>query len=232
MNYLLFDIGGTKTRLAVSRDGNTFEEPLIIETPRYFNEGIEVISEAALKLCDNSIDKAIGGIAGSLNREKTGLYRAPNLLDWEQKNFVEELSAKLDCKILIENDTAIVGLGEAVAGAGQAFNIVVYITISTGVNGVKISSKKIDENVFGFEIGHQILDVSTHLDRTESKGEFESFVSGREVEKRLGKPSEVENEQEWRKIAQYAAVGIFNTTLHWSPEVIILGGIDNEKNSN
>lgn len=225
MSYLLFDIGGTRTRLAVSRDKLSFDEPIFIETPQDFNQAIEILGEKALEICGGKIEKAVGGIAGSLDREKTGVYRAPNLIYWEQKNFVEEFGKKIKASVKIENDTAMVGLGEAVAGAGKIYNLIVYITVSTGVNGAKISNKQIDENVFGFEIGHQIVDMSTHLDMTTNKGELEDFISGRETEKRLGvKADEITDEKEWRKIAEWTAVGIYNSVLHWSPDVVVLGG--------
>lgn len=222
MADLLFDIGGTRTRLAATTEGG-FSEPVFIETPQKFEEAVELIAKEAKKVCGDQIGRAVGGLAGSLDKEKQGLYRAPNLLDWEQKNFVEALSSQINANVVIENDTAIVGLGEAVHGAGKLYNIIAYITISTGVNGVKIANKKIDENVFGYEIGHQIIDVSTHLDMTENKGELEDYISGRELEKKYKDLKDIE-EKDWRSIAEHAAVGIFNSIVHWSPEVVILGG--------
>lgn len=226
MNYLLFDIGGTNSRFAMSTDGLTFSEPKIVDTPKDFDEAIELFSGIAQEISGGKIDRAGGGIAGALDSSKTGLYRSPNLPLWENKNFVEAFSNKINSSVHIENDTAIVGLGEAVAGAGRLYNIVVYITISTGVNGAKINEKQIDENVSGFEIGHQIIDFDNSQNiGSSNKGTLEDFVSGREVQKRFGvHPKEIKDEKEWRKIAEWAAIGIYNTVLHWSPEVVVLGG--------
>jgi predicted NBD/HSP70 family sugar kinase len=41
--FILFDIGGTNMRVALSRDGETFEEPRIIPTPKDFDAGMLAI---------------------------------------------------------------------------------------------------------------------------------------------------------------------------------------------
>jgi len=223
--YLLFDIGGSRSRFAVS-DGEKFAKPEIIDTPKNFDEAINKFSKVAKKICDGKIEKAAGGIAGPLNREKTGIINAPNLSEWNGKNFVKTFSEKIDASVYIENDTAIVGLGEATAGPGKNFKIVVYITISTGVNGVRIIDKKIDRNVFGFEIGRQIIDFDNSMKAGSSGlGDLEDFISGRETKKKYGKhPKEIKEPHVWREIAEWASIGIYNTVLHWSPEIVILGG--------
>lgn len=224
--HLLFDIGGTKTRLAVTHDLETFNEPEILETPANFDEAVALIAEAGLALCNNKIARAAGGIAGTLNKDKSGLAHAPNLAGWEGKDFAQALSGKVSAPVNIENDTAIVGLGEAVAGAGKGYNIVVYFTISTGVNGAKISNQQIDENVGGFEVGHQIIDFDNSANMGSSgKGILEDFISGRETQKKYGvPPKEVTEEGIWERYAKWAAVGVYNTVLHWSPELVIFGG--------
>jgi len=224
--HLLFDIGGSRTRLAVSHDLESFEEPFIMDTPKNFDKAVEAIAAKTLRLCGGSVARAAGGIAGTLNREKTGLGRAPNLKGWEGRDFAGELSKKINSPVHIENDTAIVGLGEAVYGPGRGHDIVVYITISTGVNGAKISGQKIDENVFGFEVGHQIIDFDNSQGIGSTKrGTLEDFISGRETEKRYGTaPKEIEEEGIWERYAEWASYGVYNTILHWSPEIVIFGG--------
>jgi predicted NBD/HSP70 family sugar kinase len=72
--YILFDIGGTKTRIAASKNLESFGEPVIISTPESFEEGIEVITKTVKELCGGeTLEAAAGGIAASLNREKTEL---------------------------------------------------------------------------------------------------------------------------------------------------------------
>ena len=48
--YILFDIGGTNMRVALSRDGITFGEPKIIPTPKDFDAGMLALKNLATEL--------------------------------------------------------------------------------------------------------------------------------------------------------------------------------------
>lgn len=220
-NYLLFDIGGTKTRISISQDQASFGKTVIFPTPEKIEEGVEKIVETAEQLCNGKIDVAAGGIAGPLNKEKNGIVNAPNLHGWNNKNFVQSLENLLETKVYIENDTALVGLGEAVYGTGKDKRIVAYVTISTGMNGVRVVDRKIEENVFGFEIGRQIIDYKSHP----VVPYFEEMVSGGGIRRQTGKdPRFIDDKDFWEEKARLLAFGLNNTIVHWSPEVVILGG--------
>jgi len=225
--YLLFDIGGTNTRLAISQNGTSFSSTKIYPTPREFDEGISILSKFFLEELKNlSPGVIVGGIAGPLNKEKSLSTNPPNLPGWQNKPLQKTLSSQFSCPVFLENDTALAGLGEASVGAGKSHNLVAYLTISTGVNGVRVVHKKIEENAFGFEIGHQILDLDNSLNLgTSGRGELEDFISGREVAKRFNSdPAKITDQSVWNQIAEFLSVGITNTILYWSPEIIILGG--------
>jgi len=215
--YLLFDIGGTKTRLAAS-DGYFIDHIEVLETPQNFDEAIPLLGRIAHELSDEKYTLAVGGLAGALSEDKKGLFDPPNLPGWHGRNFVEGFSSYLNAPVTIENDTALVGLGEAVEGAGKGFSIVMYMTISTGVNAVKIHDKRIDENTRGFETGKQIIDIA-------SGATLESFISGSSLTTRFQiDPYEIEDRSIWEDVERIAATGVFNSVLHWSPEVVVLGG--------
>ena len=54
MSYVLFDIGGTKTRVAVSEDLQTFSEVKKFPTENDFKKGVANIVAAAKELADAS----------------------------------------------------------------------------------------------------------------------------------------------------------------------------------
>lgn len=222
---LLFDIGGTKMRLACSQDGVTFSDPEIIETPKKFEDGMTSFVGLAKKIAsDKTITAVSGGVAGPLNSDKTMLSNSPNLPGWIDKPLVQTISNALNAPVYLENDTAMVGLGEAVTGAGRKKNIVAYVTISTGVNGVRIVNKKIDASVFGFEIGHQIIN-GIDISNDPQQGRLGQYISGKWVEEKYNKkPWEIDDPKTWDEIARWTAYGMINTAVYWSPEVIILGG--------
>ncbi len=218
--YILFDIGATKMRVASSIDGKKIKEIKIVSTPDTFVEGIGMFQKLATELAGKrTIKAAAGGIAGSLDRKKGILFNPPNLPDWKNKPFKKALEKALGTKnIYIENDTAIVGLGEATKGAGKKNAIVAYITISTGVNGVRTVDGAIDRSAMGFEIGHQIIGGSP--DKT-----LESYIGANAISKKYGMPaSEIKDSMIWEMAHMHLAYGIHNTILHWSPDVVILGG--------
>jgi len=225
--YILFDIGGTKMRIAASRDCKEFGEPKIVKTPKDFDEGMRVFKEIAQELCaGEKIEMAGGGIAGPLDKEKTKLLNSPNLPDWVNKPLKNELAKMLGAPVHIANDSAIVGLGEAVAGAGKGHDIVAYITVSTGVGGARIVNGKIDHRVYGFEPGHQIIDADHTLCPKCKSGQFEDLVSGTATERRFGmKAYEVKDPDLWSvELPHWISYGLVNTILHWSPNAVVLGG--------
>ncbi|MBI2314469.1 ROK family protein, partial [Candidatus Daviesbacteria bacterium] len=157
--FLVFDIGGTNMRLAVSRDGKNIEEPKILKTPKDFDEGMLLFKKTALNLSDGEkIKAAAGGIAGPLDGKKEMLVNSPNLAGWVKKPLKKALEKFFGAPVFIENDAALSGLGEATYGSGQGYKIIVYITISTGVGGARIVNSHIDTNALGFEPGHQIIE--------------------------------------------------------------------------
>ncbi len=228
--FLLFDIGGTKMRIARSRDGEAFDEPIVLKTPLDdFEAGVKMFAAAARELTGGQeIAAAAGGVAGPLNREKTGLVRAPNIPGWVGKPLKSEFERALGTSVLLENDAALAGLGEANAGAGKGFEIVAYVTISTGVGGARIVDGRIDRSRFGFEIGHQIVRMDEADVGSASAGEaghIESYISGTAFAERYGmKAAEVREREAWERASRELAVALNNVAVFWSPEIIVLGG--------
>lgn len=225
--YALFDIGGTKTRVAISRDLRSFEEPIKFDTPERFSDGITAIQNAIRSLAGSRrLLGAAGGIRGPLNHEKTRIMSEIKLLDWVGRPIVDTLGGSLGVPVYLENDTAIVALGEVHFGAGRGYDIVAYHTVSTGVGGARIVHGKIDVTHTGFEPGHQVLDIDRSVLGPLIPHTLENLVSGTALQKRRGvKPYEIaQTDPVWAELAKYLAVGLKNTILYWSPDIIVLGG--------
>ncbi|MDP4007368.1 MAG: ROK family protein [bacterium] len=226
--YLLFDIGGTKFRYAVSRDGETIEEPVILSTPKSFEDAVKVFSKIQKELRGEPLKAVAVGIAGPLDEQRSMLVASPHIVSWVQKPLKKELERIFNVPAYLGNDSMFVGLGEAVHGAGQGYPIVAYLTVSTGVGGARIIEGKEDRSALGFEPGHQIVDFKSDVScgpGCKGKGHLESFVSGTALERRTGKKArEVLDPTIWEELAQVLAVGLNNTVMHWSPDVVVLGG--------
>ncbi len=229
MSYVLFDIGGTKTRVAVSEDLKTISDSVKFDTPKDFSAGTKKIIEEAKKLIGgNKVQAMAGGMRGILNGEKTGIIRDPGmaLSTWEDEPLAEVLEKGLGAKVYLENDAAMVGLGEAVFGAGIGHDIIVYLTVSTGVGGAKIEGGVVDDYSYGFEPGHQILDIDHTILGEDIEPTLENLVSGTALERRMGvKPYDIpQSDAVWDQLAMYLGHGLRNSILYWSPDAIVLGG--------
>ncbi len=217
--YIVADIGGTKTRLAGSYDLLRFGDPVIIDTPREYEEGMKVVGDAAMRIADGAtIEAFAAGVPGALSEDKRSLYGARHLSLWKERDLAGDIEKALSTQVYLENDTAQVGLGEAVYGAGKGVSVVVYITVSTGVNGVRLIDGVIDRG--RTEIGGQYLQVGDSL------RSLEDIVSGSAISEKYGvHPKEIEKDSPiWEELAKITAIGVHNSILHWSPERVVLGG--------
>lgn len=227
--YVVFDIGGTKTRIAITRDLHTIESITKFDTPALFDDAMQLYAQkiATLLPPGERIEAVAGGIRGPLNHEKTKIISETVLVDWVNKPLAAHLEDICVARVVIENDTALVGLGEAHVGAGKGYDIVAYHTVSTGVGGVRIVNGHIDVARSGFEPGKQIIDAdhTLHADLT-TEGTLESLISGEATERRFGKkPYEIaQSDPVWDELAYYLACGLKNTVLYWSPDALVLGG--------
>lgn len=227
--YIVFDIGGTKTRIATSKDLMTLSEPVIYPTPKLYEEALALFVEQSRKLAtDGPIKSIAGGTKGPLSLDKSTFVNPPDLPDWKGRRFKEDLEEKLGVPVHLENDAALSGLGETAFGAALKYptaSIVVYLTVSTGVGGVRITNKQIDPSGLGFEPGHQIIMPDGEKCGCGGFGHLESYVSGTAIEKKYGRKAEsITNPQTWEEIASFLAIGLNNTIVHWSPDLIIVGG--------
>ncbi len=219
--YLLADIGGTKTRIAGTRDMNSFSDPIIFDTPSAYEDGIGKIVETAHAIAGNeSITAMVMGVPGVISHDHDSLVVASNLKAWVGKPLGNDLARALNARVYVENDAAQVGLGEAVYGGGKGASVVVYITVSTGVGGTRIVNGVIDSADTSAEMGHQYVHVGDTLQA------WDEIISGKAIQEKyhmhprdLGK-----NNPLWEELARETAIGIHNAILFWTPDRIVLGG--------
>lgn len=220
--FAVFDVGGTYTRVAVGDNQKIISDIVISPTPMEFDKGLSLIVDVVRTLSQGKkIRAAVGGLAGILDCDHTMVTYGL----WEKKSIKKILEHELQMPVYLENDAALAGLGEAVMGAGKDYMIVGYITVSTDVGGARITHKKIDPGVFGFEPGHQIVDASLSLCKRCTSHTLSAHISGKSIEEHYGcKAEEITDATIWEGVASALAVGLVNTIVHWSPDIMVLGG--------
>jgi glucokinase len=216
MTHIVFDVGGTNVRVARVLNG----VPTDVRKEKTANAPADVvaqIAEASRELAGNEpITAAAGGVAGIIAADGV-VHHSPNLPGWDAYPFGPALREQLGAPVDVRNDADLAGLGEALYGAGKEASIMAYVSVGTGVGGSRICNGRIDPHTFGFEPGHQIVDVANG--RT-----LESLVSGGALQSQHGiHPKELPRDV-WEDLTPILAAGLYNTCVYWSPVALVLGG--------
>lgn len=222
------DIGGTNTRIGASLTGTSIDSVKKFPTASSYKKTLEaIIKEIEILGGGKKIKAIVLGVPGALNKNKTKIVIAPNLPGWKNQSPVKDLSQVFKCKVFMENDTDLGGLGESAYGAGKGYDIVAYLAIGTGFGGSRIVRDRLDVSSQGFEPGHMIINYTAKswLGCGQS-GCLESFVSGLAIKKHynIDKASDCSDDKVWDEIGKLLAVGLVNITTLWSPDCIIIGG--------
>lgn len=220
MLYLLFDIGATHTRLALSNDGQSLAETVTFDTDTTAGGQLRFVNEIRKLVGDRTVTLVAGGAPGTIDRKQGVLIKAFNLPEWGRVDLGGMFRQAYKASLLLENDTAVVGLGEVSQHHGDKAGIIAYMTISTGVNGVRIIDGRIDRSTYGFELGHQLVgEAGAHMIA------LEDVISGHSLQRRYGRlPRAIDDPVVWHAETKHLAVALYNLMVHWSPREIILGG--------
>jgi len=211
---IVFDIGGTKTRIAAVEEDTALRDITIFETDHDPEVGVQNIISTIHKIVgDFPIAAICGGSKGAIDNGV--IKRVNHITRWAGTPLREILEHEFETKVYLMNDVELIGIGEYYYGAGKGIHDMMYLTVSTGVGGSHIVDGRIDKGKYNAEPGHQMVDSA----------ELESLISGPAVEKKYGKPpKEIDDITIRNELAEILARGLYDNVLHWSPEVIVLGG--------
>jgi predicted NBD/HSP70 family sugar kinase len=217
--YIIADIGGTHTRLAQT-DLSTVTEATRFDTPQTYSEFLDLFVDHATRMRDGQeLEGLCLGVPGVLTQQRSMIYRTPNLPGWDGANLKSDLQTRLSIhRVELQNDTALLGLGEALQPEMKDYGVIAFLGLGTGVGGVRIDGGKIDHAALGFEPGHQIIDYH-------NMQEWEALIGGGDIEKATGKKiADISDEAFWDARHDVLAAGVYNLILMWSPAAIVLGG--------
>lgn len=209
------DIGGTHTRVGSGENGKIASKE---DFPTgEFAETLEKIKLSVLKLSRGESFKVAVAVPGPVETKNNLLRELPNLPSFRNQPLKQILSEKLGTEVNIEHDASLAAYAEARFGAGVGKNPVLYYTVSTGLGAGLVYNGQIYRGVYNPEPGHQIV--------TGINEPLEKIISGHALKEQTGKePSELVGSPEWDKALERLARGITNSILHYSPEVVIIGG--------
>lgn len=232
MLYGSIEAGGTKFVCAVGNEKleilervsfpTTTPEETIPQVIAFFNQYKDDLA-------------AIGvGSFGPIDIRKTsdtyGYITSTPKLAWQNYNFLGAMKAAFNIPMAWTTDVNAAAYGEYAFGNGQGKSSVVYYTIGTGVGAGALQDGKFIEGFSHPEMGHMLV-VPHKDDHFEGACPFhgnclEGMAAGPAVEKRNGRKGQdiPQDDPFWEIEAEYIAQCAYNTTLMFSPEVIIFGG--------
>lgn len=149
---------------------------------------------------------------------------------WKNFDFYGYLKKHFALPISWTTDVNAACYGEFVQGHGKKLNSIVYYTIGTGIGGGAILNGQFVEGFSHPEMGHMLIKSHVNDDFVGTcpfHGNcLEGMAAGPAIEKRLGLKGQTlsDNNPFWKVEADYLAQCAYNTTLMFSPELIILGG--------
>ena len=222
--FIGIDIGGTHIRVAKGINGKIAQK---FDFPtKEFHASIQEIKIAVEKLSSNEKIRKVGiGIPGFLNTKKGIITKSPHLVGWNNIELADIFSKILKLKVAVGHDASVAALGEATHGAGKNKDPVLYFTVSTGIGSGLVVNGRIYYGVFNPEAGHQILSKNAPKHLGAPAADLESLSSGSALKHIYNKnPLELEGKKEWFDALDWLAIGLTNSILHFSPEVVVIGG--------
>lgn len=148
--------------------------------------------------------------------------------NWGNTPICQVFADALNCQVTLDTDVNAAALAEHRWGAAQDCEVVVYVTIGTGVGaGVVINGKPL-HGLIHAEAGHMIIG---EIDGVKGVCPFhgscvEGLASGYAMSQIWQQPAETlpDEHRAWEIQAQVVGTFCHNLLLNYSPQKIVLGG--------
>ncbi|MEH2377798.1 MAG: ROK family protein [Nostoc sp.] len=181
---LALDFGGTKLAAGLvnigSRKWLRYERRLS-PVGADASTDLEIMRSLIYSLLEDAKPAAIGVSFGGPVDASTGTVRlSHHVAGWENIPLKELLEKEFGVPVGVDNDANVAALGEHRFGAGQGYDSLFYITVSTGVGGGWILNGQPWRGAGGMagEIGHIVVDPAGPVCLCGKRGCVERLASG------------------------------------------------------
>ena len=218
------DIGGTNTRIGLFPSLDAPEYALLAKFPTQqdYEQQLRIIGQVLQEKGASAIGVSI---AARIAKDGQTVIFAPNLPDYIDKPFANELAALCDAPVRLAHDTVCGLLAETRFGVLRTVERCAYLTVSTGT-GAAIQLGKADTRLISsIEIGHQILDGNSRKCLCGMTGCLETYTGGRQLELRYGRPVESMTDSAfWETFVEKLAIGLVNLAQLTRIDVVAVSG--------
>ena len=210
------DTGGTKTLVAAFGKNGSLLRSEKFPTPHDVTEYIELLSSTITRVAHDKPFDAISVALPGMVRGHTALW-CPNL-GWKNQPIGSMLGKQFDCPIVLENDANLAGLAEARA-LTTIPDVVLYVTVSTGIGTGIIVDGKLHPGFNNSEAGHMVLEYDGKM------REWESVASGRAIKATYDSYArDIHDRRIWEQIADKISRGLAALLPLFNPHTVIIGG--------
>jgi len=221
------DVGGTNTRIAIFKSLDTPAFTLIAKFPTYQNYE-DQLHQILATIRGSNIENLAGiGISVAARIAKDGLtiIVAPNLHEYVDKPFAQDLSGQCACSVRLAHDTVCGLLAEKKFGSLRDVDRCAYLTVSTGTGAAIQLGKASTAFTSSIEIGHQILDGNSLRCLCGQVGCLETFTGGRQIELRYGRSADQMTDSTfWETFCDKLAIGLVNLAQLTRIDVVAISG--------
>ena len=225
--FIGVDIGGTNTRIGLFASLNAPDYALLARFPtdQSYEEQLRRIV-ATIQGGDRENLAGIGvSVAARIARDGRSVIAAPNLPDYVDKPFVQDLFDRFGCNIRLAHDTVCGLLAEKNYGALRDIDRCAYLTVSTGTGAAIQLGKASKTLISSIEIGHQVLDGNSLQCLCGQVGCLETFTGGRQIKLRYGRSiAEITVRTFWETFSDKLAIGLVNLAQLTRIDVVAISG--------
>lgn len=249
-NYFNFmtigiDIGGTNIKGVLMDNNKKIINKFRVSTKSRTNKKIllDQIFECITSLKSKSIKRIGIGVAGPIDFKKQKILNPPNIPALKNLYLTKEVKKKIKINTIIDNDVNCLVLGENILGAGKNKNLVLGLTLGTGVGGGIVFNKRIFHGANGLagEFGHMMIIPDGRKCSCGSKGCLEPYINDKGIKmtareifnKKMNSMREFDDLAEagdkraiklYKTTGQYLGIGLANLVNILNPDIIVVGG--------
>lgn len=228
------EAGGTKMVLAVGRTWQEVRdaERYVVPTTTPEETMTRVMSWFELRHAETPL-AAIGVASfGPVDFARRAIATSTPKLLWRGVSWAEAVAAHFnDLPLGLDTDTNAAALAEYRWGAGRAKDVVVYMTVGTGIGGGLVVGGRAVHGLLHPEFGHMVVRrcVGDDFEGTcPSHGDcLEGLACGEAIKQRwhlTGGLQLPEDHPAWELESDYLSDAVVNVAMITSSEVVILGG--------
>ena len=211
--YLVIDIGGTKTLIALfSKHGRVLKR-LKFRTPQGSKTFLNELSDNLASFRKYNVKSVVVAVPGVVQKNCSVVFGNRN---WGNFDVCTTIKKLFRCPIYLENDANLAALYESYRLPGRT----IFLTFSTGIGGGIVEKNRILPISDSFEPGHRVYYYEN------SSLEWEDIAAASAIEKHyhIDYATNIRKKDHLKDVAKRVYLGIPDIIKEYHPDNIVLGG--------